>query len=822
MRFYRASRFTRGRRKPRSRRIARPVRIYRRINISYLKFPDPIPEGYENPVHPLYIEEEDYLQYQYDYINMNTAKNDFFDDNEFVGMKKLYRAGSLPSLDKFNEIIEMYEMKYESEYKDYKEGNTCYRSLAKDSQFLTKENKKKIIRRHSLVDLRYYWIKKPETIETIAASREYETFCKLEKVMHDLNSSSNYEQNLKKHSSHIINDINSTNNNEIISNIEANKEINLKEEISKDSDKDKDEKNENYENTKCENNENEEKEEKEKNEEEEEKEEKEEEILNPNNRHYDETDFFNDIDNEDLESVESSDKDCLSLIEESEKEDCLSDGEFNPCLEPHMLINNNYNNYKNSDVGNNVNEIADVLKNTIQNGIISHFVNEQNSDKNISLQNDDNNGTERLKYAVNSLEDVKDSINKAKRIVVLNGYQTIEKSKVPHWKTNKDVLKRILKKYKLHTYKDIFDMALYKSNPFPLHEFANAFEHWTYDISNSLRFIKSLSDNNKLLRCYSENIDGMEYIANIPSELLVTVNGNIVCSKCFECKRHYPWDCAPIANVGQGFNLKYCDICMSVVIPCISFEKDIKSITVKYQSLKYDVMHADLVLIIGTSLDVSPFNLIPQLFNSVPKIMISKSFNVNTSFVPDFTLLGDPDDIVRIIEGTRCTPSLVKKEKILKRLKTQTKPKSVRLLYSDSKLNFIYEKNTMRNPAKSIALGSCYNVGKYLYQNEMYNIHPRFCLFHTGEAYYFKNLPDFEEIIITPMQLRSIIASKCFREIVTGTCDGWKLAKLISTKKCKTYDTMVEDMHQLLTYLRTILECFKHIMLSQQITDPNA
>ncbi|CEF59305.1 NAD-dependent protein deacetylase sirtuin-2 [Strongyloides ratti] len=359
-------------------------------------------------------------------------------------------------------------------------------------------------------------------------------------------------------------------------------------------------------------------------------------------------------------------------------------------------------------------------------------------------------------------------------------------------------------------------MDYYKKNPFPLHEYANSFKYWTYEASNSLKFIKSLSDNGKLLRCYSENIDGMEYLARIPIHQFCAVNGSIACFICKICKKHFPWNSAPIANFGYGLNLKYCEWCMAVVVPCISFQKDIKSITTKYHTLENDALQADLVLILGTSLDVSPFNLLPKLFPLIPKIMITKSFNVNTSFIPDFTCLGDPDDIVRIIDGINSIPKTIEEKVIARRIMKKSKSKTSTLLYSDQKLNFIYEKNLMRNPAKTIALKLCYNIGLYMKPNEKIYIHNRFCLFNSGEAYYLKNHLFPNKFIISPMQLRSIIPDKIYREVIRESFTFPNIVNLLNSNQSKTYETIVENMNQLMTIIRNVLEYVKDIKLTQR------
>uniref|UniRef100_A0A0N5BH33 Deacetylase sirtuin-type domain-containing protein n=1 Tax=Strongyloides papillosus TaxID=174720 RepID=A0A0N5BH33_STREA len=848
MPFHRSSRNFRGRRKQRHARIYRPIRFIRRMPLTQLKFPNPIPFDYNFVVDPLFVGEEDYLQYEFDEINTQTVKNDFFDDNDTHGHKKLHRTGSLPSLDVLNEMIEMYEKKYESGYIDCRNDSPLYHFPSKDNPtFLSKIEKKKVKRCHSIVDLRYYFVMTPESIETVASLREFESACKMEKVLYILNFC-NFRQLITKAQQlgyltpNIIRYLSNNNiyeilnvqevvankigkfnwilyynihkkNNQLFNNINKKSQDNndLDDENQSTSDGDEE----------CE----------------------------------DDEEEIEDMSDEDVFDYENEDNNSIEIDNYYKKEHfCNGEVNKNNVIDGEVIEKigdrRNDDKVKNSNLnndGSNTSSSTNLPSNKVQEyepvffddnsyqktEVLNGIVENNNIDKQEKINSDilyDKKDTsfmanQKMKimeespksiHVINNLEEAIEIINKSKKIVVLNGYQTIANSKVPHWKVNRDLLRKIINKYNLNSYKDIFDIECYKRNPFPLHEYANSFEHWSYEISNSLNFIKLLSDSGRLLRCYSENIDGMEYLAGVPVHQFCAVNGSIACSICRICRRHYPWNSAPIANVGIGLNLKYCEWCLAVVVPCISFEKDIKSITSKYCTLEYDALNADLLLILGTSLDVSPFNLLPKLFPLIPKIMIAKSFNPNTSFIPDFVCLGDPDTIVKIIDGSNTIPNTIDEQVIARRIKTKPKSKINKLLYSNQKLNFLYEKNWFRNPAKTIALGLCHNVGAYLTSKEKIYIHERFCLFNTGEAYYLKNLPFKYKFIISPMQLRSIIPDKVYREVIRENFLCSSIISLLNSKRCKTYERIIEDTNQLMVVIRNVLEYIQHIKLTHQ------
>ena len=49
-------------------------------------------------------------------------------------------------------------------------------------------------------------------------------------------------------------------------------------------------------------------------------------------------------------------------------------------------------------------------------------------------------------------------------------------------------------------------------------------------------FIKYLHDKEILLRCYTQNIDGLERLAGLDEEKLVEAHGTFATSRCIKCK----------------------------------------------------------------------------------------------------------------------------------------------------------------------------------------------------------------------------------------------------------------------------------------------
>jgi NAD-dependent SIR2 family protein deacetylase len=114
-----------------------------------------------------------------------------------------------------------------------------------------------------------------------------------------------------------------------------------------------------------------------------------------------------------------------------------------------------------------------------------------------------------------------------------------------------------------------------------------------------------------LLRNYSQNIDGLEFLANIPDEQLVECHGHFRTASCTRC--HAPADATTVRDtiVKEG-KAPVCEICGGYVKPDIVFFGE--ELPDRFHHLlQRDRVQADLVLVLGTSLQVAPVSMIPDM-----------------------------------------------------------------------------------------------------------------------------------------------------------------------------------------------------------------
>ncbi len=102
---------------------------------------------------------------------------------------------------------------------------------------------------------------------------------------------------------------------------------------------------------------------------------------------------------------------------------------------------------------------------------------------------------------------------------------------------------------------------------------------------------------------FAKNIDGLEHLAGIPAEKLVECHGHFRTASCIDCHKIADGEKVKETIVTTG-DIPKCSKCNGNVKPDIVFFGE--SFPERfYALLKKDIRKADLMLILGTSLQVS-------------------------------------------------------------------------------------------------------------------------------------------------------------------------------------------------------------------------
>ncbi|CAJ1937710.1 unnamed protein product [Cylindrotheca closterium] len=246
---------------------------------------------------------------------------------------------------------------------------------------------------------------------------------------------------------------------------------------------------------------------------------------------------------------------------------------------------------------------------------------------------------------IRNLVDWIQSGNKAKKIMVLSGAGVSVAAGIPDFRTPGTGLYDNLQKYNLPYPQAVFDVSFYRSQPQPFVTLAK--ELWpglTHSPTLTHSFLKMLSDKGLLLRLYSQNIDGLEYLAGIPDEKLVECHGHFRSASCIECGTTA--DPESVKNtIIKDVTVPKCDKCGGNVKPDIVFFGE--SLPDRFhQMLRTDVEEADLLLVMGTSLQVAPVSMIPDMVRCEHRVLFNREPVMKIRTGKDLFLPGNCDDQV--------------------------------------------------------------------------------------------------------------------------------------------------------------------------------
>jgi NAD-dependent deacetylase len=159
----------------------------------------------------------------------------------------------------------------------------------------------------------------------------------------------------------------------------------------------------------------------------------------------------------------------------------------------------------------------------------------------------------------------------------------------------------------------------------------------------SHRLFKYLYDQGKLLKLITQNIDGLHQRAGVPDEKICEIHGTTHKVTCYKCHKLY----LNIQDIHRryrekaysGSTVPYCDDCGPSGIlkhATISFGEALEEKAVR-ESFKA-ANECDLMIVMGTSLLVSPVNKIPlvPVKNGVPLVILNLG---ETPLDPECTVL---------------------------------------------------------------------------------------------------------------------------------------------------------------------------------------
>ncbi|XP_018621204.1 NAD-dependent protein deacetylase sirtuin-3, mitochondrial isoform X1 [Scleropages formosus] len=208
-----------------------------------------------------------------------------------------------------------------------------------------------------------------------------------------------------------------------------------------------------------------------------------------------------------------------------------------------------------------------------------------------------------------------------KKVVVMVGAGISTPSGIPDFRSPGSGLYDNLQQYKLPYAEAIFEINYFHYNPQPFFALAKELYPGNYQPNLTHYFIRLLYDKGQLLRLYTQNIDGLERRAGIPPSKLVEAHGTFATATCTVCRKEYPGEDLRADIMASA--IPKCSTCKGIIKPDIVFFGE----ELPQQFLMYltDFPMADLLIIMGTSLEVEPFaSLAGAVRGSVPRLLFNR------------------------------------------------------------------------------------------------------------------------------------------------------------------------------------------------------
>ncbi|KAG5476325.1 hypothetical protein LSCM1_04027 [Leishmania martiniquensis] len=214
--------------------------------------------------------------------------------------------------------------------------------------------------------------------------------------------------------------------------------------------------------------------------------------------------------------------------------------------------------------------------------------------------------------------------NDVRRILVLVGAGASVAAGIPDFRSPDTGIYANLGKYNLDDPTDAFSLALLREKPEIFYSIAREINLWPGHFQPTAvhHFIRLLQDEGRLLRCCTQNIDGLEKAAGVSPELLVEAHGSFAGAACIDC--HTPFSIEQNEIEAMSGVISRCTTCGGIVKPNVVFFGESLP-DAFFDALHHDAPSAELLIIIGTSLQVHPFALLPCFVPQwVPRVVMNR------------------------------------------------------------------------------------------------------------------------------------------------------------------------------------------------------
>ncbi|KAL0247013.1 hypothetical protein I308_104046 [Cryptococcus tetragattii IND107] len=221
---------------------------------------------------------------------------------------------------------------------------------------------------------------------------------------------------------------------------------------------------------------------------------------------------------------------------------------------------------------------------------------------------------------------------KAKDIVFLLGAGISTSAGIPDFRSPSTGLYHNLQALKLPFPEAVFELGFFQRRPEPFWTLAKEIYPGRHFPTPTHYLLQLFNQHNLLKRVFTQNIDTLETLAGLPPHLIVEAHGSFAAAHCLKCRREVDREEVLKAGVRKGEVVR-CNAtvktmgkgkkCGGLVKPDIVFFGE--GLPDRFFKFVPELRKCDLLIVIGTSLQVQPFaSLVDHVPSTCPRLLINR------------------------------------------------------------------------------------------------------------------------------------------------------------------------------------------------------
>lgn len=231
-------------------------------------------------------------------------------------------------------------------------------------------------------------------------------------------------------------------------------------------------------------------------------------------------------------------------------------------------------------------------------------------------------------------------IKSGQKITFFQGAGISTSAGIPDFRSAKTGLYANLEKFNLPYPEAVFDIDYFKKTPKPFYILAEELYPGKFDPTPFHFMLKVFQNHGLIKRVYTQNIDTLERIVGIDSELIVEAHGSFATNHCIKCGNEM--STLEIKKFMASNKIPQCK-CKGLVKPDITFFGE--GLPPRFfDKWEQDCHEVEIAIVAGTSLVVYPFASLPsEVEEGTLRVLINQEIVGDFNKQKDIVIIDDCD-----------------------------------------------------------------------------------------------------------------------------------------------------------------------------------